>query len=548
MWGAGGQAGFNTSGNVGGSGAAGVYVKTYLQSLELNDNIYVCVGQGGGRGQRSYYDGGDVNNPNGRYFSGGWGGYGGHKQANPSGEGGAGGGASLISQTNDAGTAQVIIASAGGGGGGGGASRNYSGGDGNVETGSLWSEPGPGYNGAEMIGFGGGGGGGGGGPQRGARGKNGPENISRATGGKSGGHILFASGGGEVHTPLTRAPYIDSDVPKKNMGTGGLTNGEHGTDGYVEIEFEYGAGASYIKRRLSKPEPPYVYDTWREVVDTFVKSPFTGEWSRVYASYIKQGDDWVIVNRPINPFIPITVVTQGLTDPDTGSFVTLFGRAEERPKQYVDPPPPPPPPPPPLPPPSPPVDHEYYDSPDNNSYNSDQGQDDGGGGGGGGGASIICTELFRRGMMPADIYAADTQYGSKLFDSFPEMKTGYHRWARIVTEWMNGRGPTFMWWIRDPEERAQRQSAWATKWVEELAAPWAAEMAHIQGVRKNSSRAGRWLMKLGYPITKYIGKMKTEPKYVHLLALVAILAIIAKTVVLISGEKINLKGKNNDSE
>jgi len=53
-------------------------------------------------------------------------------------------------------------------------------------------------------------------------------------------------------------------------------------------------------------------------------------------------------------------------------------------------------------------------------------------------------------------------------------------------------------------------------------------------------------MRLGYPITKYIGKMKTEPKYMHLVALVAILAI-AKLLVLTTGEKIDLKEKNDDT-
>ena len=141
--------------------------------------------------------------------------------------------------------------------------------------------------------------------------------------------------------------------------------------------------------------------------------------------------------------------------------------------------------------------------------------------------------------MPQDIYFADEQYGSKLFATQPLMKVGYYRWGKIVTEWMNGRGPTFMWWIRDKEKRALKQSAWATKWAKDLASPWAAEMAHTMGVRKESSRAGRWLMRLGYPITRWIGKLKSEPKYIHLVALVLILAV-AKIVVKITGEKVDL--------
>jgi len=513
IWGAGGQAGFNTSGNAGGSGAAGIYVKTFLNFVEPGQGIYVSVGQGGGRGQRSFFDG--------RYFSGGWGGYGGHKQAGPSGDGGHGGGASVIAKPN------LVLAAAGGGGGGGGASRNYAGGGGNLISGSLYSEPGHGYNGVEMIGFGGGGGGGGGGPQRGGSGNRGDESVGPSTGGKSGGAVLFASGGGIIETPLSSKPYIDNEVTpgprSKTMGTGGQSNGQPGTDGYVELTFDYGAPATYIKKN----------GDWKKVIEAYYKSTNTGNWIPARAAYHKQGNNWVIVNSTVEPEFNIENVTTGILT-TTGETKETFGRIAERPPQYVDPPPPPP-----------PVSDpgDWHDDGDWGDYDDSF---DSGGGGDGGGDSIICTELFRRGMMPADIYAADAQYGSKLFDAFPEMKTGYHRWARIVTEWMNGRGPTFMWWIRDPEERARRQSAWATKWAEELAAPWAAEMAHIQGVRKTSSRAGRWLMRLGYPITKYIGKMKTKPKYMHLVALVAILAI-AKLLVLITGEKINLKEKNDDS-
>jgi len=167
---------------------------------------------------------------------------------------------------------------------------------------------------------------------------------------------------------------------------------------------------------------------------------------------------------------------------------------------------------------------------------------DGGGGGAGGGGKIICTELFLRGWMPADIYEADEKYGANIFKSQPSLQIGYHRWAQTVTEWMNGRGPTFMWWIRDKDKRARKQSEWATKWAKELASPWAAEMAHKMGVRKESSRAGRWLMRFGYPISRWVGHSKREPKYIHLVALVAIFAI-AKIIVKLSGEKVDLNNR-----
>jgi len=134
------------------------------------------------------------------------------------------------------------------------------------------------------------------------------------------------------------------------------------------------------------------------------------------------------------------------------------------------------------------------------------GFDDGGGGGGGGGGKIICTELYKLGLMDNAIYAADQQFGRILAQKQPEVMLGYHTWAGIVVDWMRGAGPDMFFWVKDPVEKAWRTKEWSTKWAYEIATPWAEEMAYQMGIRESGSITGKALMGVGKFVSGLVGK------------------------------------------
>ena len=323
LWGGGGGAGANSTGQAGGSGAAGVHIRTNLFYLKKHITMTVAVGAGGGQsgshpGSNLALGGKSLYEENGFKTSGGAGGWHGHKNSNNSmGRGGAGGGASLVLVNN------LVLAAAGGGGGGGGASVGHAGGHGTTTPGDYAF--GPGQQGQEMIGNGAGGGGGGGGPNSGRGGHFGADNVSGGGGGSSGGYILSATGGGFAELGIGRTP-VKFDDGTFRYGQGGLTNYELGANGYAEIEFTIGK-IGHVKRS----------GEWQEIVTAHQK--INGDWKKIQSAYLKtQGDhfatgSWNIVNNygeePDLTFVP-----------NDG----IFGHAPAS-AQYVDPPPPPPPPP-----------------------------------------------------------------------------------------------------------------------------------------------------------------------------------------------------------
>lgn len=133
------------------------------------------------------------------------------------------------------------------------------------------------------------------------------------------------------------------------------------------------------------------------------------------------------------------------------------------------------------------------------------GQGGEGGGGGGGGGKIICTKLFELGLLPYAIYEADQQFGAELNDKHPDIYDGYYAWAIIVVQWMEGNGPDCMLWIRNQNERRNAQIYLSRKWAEEIATPWAKQMAYMMGVEPKSNLTGKVLMSVGIPICKVIG-------------------------------------------
>lgn len=127
-------------------------------------------------------------------------------------------------------------------------------------------------------------------------------------------------------------------------------------------------------------------------------------------------------------------------------------------------------------------------------------------------SKIICTKLYQKGMMDRKIFIADQQYGEWLKKNDRVVYRGYFRWARIVTAWMDGEGPTFMPWIKNKEERAQRQKEFATDLTYKIGTPWSMHMAYLMGAVKTDNPVGRILMSIGKPICRvayYLPKSET---------------------------------------
>jgi hypothetical protein len=124
--------------------------------------------------------------------------------------------------------------------------------------------------------------------------------------------------------------------------------------------------------------------------------------------------------------------------------------------------------------------------------------------GGGGGGKIICTKLYKLGLMSYDIYQADQAFGAELVERSPDIYNGYRAWAEIVVDWMDGSGPKMMPWMTD-EEFSTAAKRWATAWAVDIATPWAEEMAYKMGKKESGSLTGRMITATGIPICKVVG-------------------------------------------
>ncbi|WP_339713363.1 hypothetical protein [uncultured Sneathiella sp.] len=100
------------------------------------------------------------------------------------------------------------------------------------------------------------------------------------------------------------------------------------------------------------------------------------------------------------------------------------------------------------------------------------------------GDTIICSELFRQGIMPRYIWEADERFGDTLDETTLQ---GYHAWA----------GP----WVR-----VMQRSPLATRLTWLVARPWAYHMAFKMNAVEEDNAIGRLLMSIGIPLCNLIGK------------------------------------------
>ena len=100
---------------------------------------------------------------------------------------------------------------------------------------------------------------------------------------------------------------------------------------------------------------------------------------------------------------------------------------------------------------------------------------------------VICAELHRQGLMDETIYKADEAFGRYLGDNDRDVLLGYQLWAKPVVKWM-------------------QRSKTATRIVASLATPWSYEMAYRVGARDKGTVEGKFLMFVGVPVCRAIGR------------------------------------------
>jgi len=107
------------------------------------------------------------------------------------------------------------------------------------------------------------------------------------------------------------------------------------------------------------------------------------------------------------------------------------------------------------------------------------------------------------GLMSPNIWAADQAYGRWLREHDRRVYRGYIRWARIITAWMSGTGPDFMYWV-DKSQRRQRQQQAMTVMAYNIGTPWSRHMAYLMGALPEDNAQGRVLMKIGTTISRLV--------------------------------------------
>jgi hypothetical protein len=107
---------------------------------------------------------------------------------------------------------------------------------------------------------------------------------------------------------------------------------------------------------------------------------------------------------------------------------------------------------------------------------------------------VICNELHRQGLFPADLYAIDLQFGKTL--DYQTLK-GYRRWAVPYVELM-------------------KKYKLATWFIYPWVMAWAEESAYKMGKRDRHNPLGRTLHAIGLPWMNWLGRDLPETQYMKL--------------------------------
>ena len=134
---------------------------------------------------------------------------------------------------------------------------------------------------------------------------------------------------------------------------------------------------------------------------------------------------------------------------------------------------------------------------------------------------------------------ADQRYAVWLKKNDPMAYDGYIIWARTAVDLMNGEGPELprkiaFFWERDADKRIYLQQKLICWYMDGLARPWAEEMAYLMDAKgyEKSNPAGNLIMKIGLPICRLVGKLKSEKKMNPTAKVFLIMSIV--TILLLS--------------
>ena len=112
-----------------------------------------------------------------------------------------------------------------------------------------------------------------------------------------------------------------------------------------------------------------------------------------------------------------------------------------------------------------------------------------GNGAGDAGGTVICTELYRQGLIDKHVYRADQRFGLRLLRNDPDVITGYHLWAKPVV-------------------RLMRKSPLFTQVIfKSVGEAWAREMSLREGLNGFGTVRGKLVIAVGIPACRMIGRM-----------------------------------------
>jgi len=115
-------------------------------------------------------------------------------------------------------------------------------------------------------------------------------------------------------------------------------------------------------------------------------------------------------------------------------------------------------------------------------------------GGGGGGSKVLCTYFYKKGLLPHDIYTADSEY-ARLYIS-EKTKNGYHKWAVPMVQWLQ-----------------EKDHPIAEKLIFFWVNSWAHQMAYDMNVIQKRSYVGTAMKIIGEPICNLIGNFVDKTNY-----------------------------------
>jgi len=109
------------------------------------------------------------------------------------------------------------------------------------------------------------------------------------------------------------------------------------------------------------------------------------------------------------------------------------------------------------------------------------------------GGKVICTELYRQGLMDQETFEADQKFGKSVAQNNPDVMIGY-------------------WTLAMPIVKLMRKSHAVTKLVNLFAAPWAKEMAHRVNTELSGDRFGSVIMFFGVGLCGFLGRLRVRIK------------------------------------